>query len=98
MQQRFVCLAAGDELYAGEWLAGFQRSQGAWDLCVETLQRGTLPTCEKECQAQFNDSLPSLTWPHLVPLPLLLILLLPLQALLPSTHSKMHAKAMHCLI
>jgi len=53
LQQRVICLAAGDELYAGEWLTGFQRADGAWDVCVEALKPGPLPTCDKELLQEF---------------------------------------------
>uniref|UniRef100_A0A7S4QI09 Exportin-1/Importin-beta-like domain-containing protein n=1 Tax=Alexandrium monilatum TaxID=311494 RepID=A0A7S4QI09_9DINO len=53
LQRRVICFAAGDELYAGEWLTNFQRAEGAWDVCVEALRPGPQPTCDAELLQEF---------------------------------------------
>jgi len=53
LQRKVICFAAGDELYAGEWLTGFQKAEGAWDVCVEALRAGPLPTCDGELLQEF---------------------------------------------
>lgn len=53
LQQRVICFAAGDELYAGEWLTSFQRTEGAWDVCVDALRPGPQATCDAELLQEF---------------------------------------------
>jgi len=53
LQQRVICFAAGDELYAGEWLTGFQKAEGAWEICIDALRPGPQPSCDEELLQEF---------------------------------------------
>lgn len=49
LQQRVTMFHAGDERYSGAWLADFQRTGGtAWQICIEALRPGPLPSCDEE--------------------------------------------------
>lgn len=53
LQQRVTAFNAGDEKYAGEWLANFQRMDGAWMVCVDALCAGNPNCCDAELLQEF---------------------------------------------
>eukprot|EP00929_Paragymnodinium_shiwhaense_P078670 TRINITY_DN4079_c0_g1_i1.p1 TRINITY_DN4079_c0_g1~~TRINITY_DN4079_c0_g1_i1.p1 ORF type:complete len:1058 (+),score=286.40 TRINITY_DN4079_c0_g1_i1:104-3277(+) len=55
LQQRVTMFHAGDEKYSGEWLTNFQRADCAWNICVEALRPGPLPSCDEELLQDFTS-------------------------------------------
>jgi hypothetical protein len=45
LQVKVRCLHAGDEKYAGQWLAAFQRKEEAWEICSKALSTGPEDKC-----------------------------------------------------
>jgi len=44
---------AGDEKYSGDWLTKFQRTDGAWQVCVDCLNAGPPASCDSELLQEF---------------------------------------------
>eukprot|EP00927_Polykrikos_kofoidii_P054607 TRINITY_DN49008_c0_g1_i1.p1 TRINITY_DN49008_c0_g1~~TRINITY_DN49008_c0_g1_i1.p1 ORF type:complete len:1066 (+),score=166.65 TRINITY_DN49008_c0_g1_i1:64-3198(+) len=53
LQQRVIAFNAGDEKYAGEWLTNFQRAEVAWQISIDALRPGPLPSCDSELLQEF---------------------------------------------
>jgi len=53
LQQNVTAFWAGDELHAAKWLTEFQRAEGAWEICIEALRPGPLPSCDEELVQEF---------------------------------------------
>jgi len=53
LQKHVTCFWAGDEVVAAQWLTNFQRSEAAWEVSVEVLRPGPLPSCDEELMQEF---------------------------------------------
>lgn len=53
LQKNITAFWAGDERDAAQWLTNFQRSEGAWQVCVEALRPGPGQSCDEELLQEF---------------------------------------------